>query len=123
MANKRILVVDNESEIVSLLRAELAAAGYEVDDAANAETALDLVKTIVYDAAILGVNLPDTDGIVLHRQIRKTHADLARRTLFTSRVTPRDKMEYVMAESSGFVPKPFDVAKVSRWVARLTTED
>ena len=79
MAGKRIIVVDDEREIIDLLSEVLSAHGYTVDSAVNADGALELIRTNIYDAAILDFNLPDMNGVMLHRQIRQMDEELAGR--------------------------------------------
>ena len=84
MASRRILVVDDEKEVVEVLKEWLEQQGYAVDAAYAASGALRLVREHIFDAAILDFNLPDMDGVMLHRQIRQMDEELAQRTLFTS---------------------------------------
>jgi len=89
MAEKRILVVDDEQDIIDMLVELLVAQGYEVDSAATAEGALEQVRANIYDGAILDFNLPDMNGVMLHRQIRQMDSELADHTLFTSGLVHR----------------------------------
>jgi len=84
MAGERILVVDDEAEIVELLREVLVAEGYAVDAAPDAAASLQLIRENIYDLALLDFNLPDMDGVMLHHQIRQMDAELASRTIFMS---------------------------------------
>jgi DNA-binding response OmpR family regulator len=113
MAEKRILVVDDEQDIIDMLVELLTTQGYEVDSALTAEAALEAVRASIYDAAILDFNLPDMDGVMLHRQIRQMDNELADHTLFTSGlVQSDDNMGYYAAFGGGFIAKPFDVNDV-----------
>ena len=120
MASKRILVVDDEPEIVTMLRDLLVAHGYAVDEAGDARGALELVRANMFDAAILDFNLPDMNGVMLHRQIRQMDEELAGRTLFTSGlVQSKDNLGYYSAFGGGFISKPFDVGEVLDSLDRL----
>lgn len=110
---KRILIVDDEESILQLLRDVLAAEGFVVDTAADAAGAIDLIREHIYDAAVLDFNLPDMDGVMLHRQIRQMDFELAERTLFTSGLVQSDaNLGYYSAQAAGFLSKPFDVEAV-----------
>lgn len=120
MPAKRILVVDDEPEMVNMLRDLLVAHGYEVDDAKDAATALELVRAKIFDAAILDFSLPDMDGVMLHREIRQMDEELAGHTLFTSgHVQSEDNLDYYSAFGMGFLSKPFGVQEVLDSLDRL----
>ena len=120
---KRVLVVDDESSIVDLLREGLASAGFDVDAAENARGALDLVKENLYDLAILDFALPDMNGVMLHNEMRRMDAELAERTLFISGLAQSaDDLDYFSSAASGFLAKPFAVADVIRELNKLLAD-
>ena len=109
----RILIVDDEPDIVDLLSEILTASGFEVAGALNASDALEQVKAQIFDAAIVDFNLPDMNGVMLHRQIRQMDEELAQRTLFTSGQMQTDQdLDYYMVYGGGFLSKPFEVEQV-----------
>jgi CheY-like chemotaxis protein len=73
MINRRILVVDDEALICEMMKWAFTNAGYEVQTAASAEEALELVKTQKYLVFFLDLNLPGMNGIELCRNIRKNN--------------------------------------------------
>ena len=124
MAGERILVVDDEADIVELLREVLEADGYVVDTAPDAGEALRLIRQNIYDLALLDFNLPDMDGVMLHHQIRQFDTDLASCTIFMSGLLQsEDNLGYYLSQSGGFLAKPFDVAEVRRRVLLVLCED
>ena len=68
---QRILVCDDEPQILRALRVILRDAGFEVDPAATAAEALDKAAVRPPDAAIIDLVLPDGDGIEVCRQLRE----------------------------------------------------
>ena len=117
MSGQRVLVVDDEAEIVELLRDVLVADGYVVDTAPDAGVALGLIRENIYEVALLDFNLPDMNGIMLHHQIRQMDAELASCTIFMSGLLQSDdNLGYYMSQSGGFLAKPFDIADVLRRV-------
>jgi DNA-binding response OmpR family regulator len=113
MASKRILIVDDEQVIVDLLSEILTDQGFEVDFALDAAGALERVRENIYDAAILDFNLPDMNGVMLHREIRQMDEELAGNTLFTSGLEQSEKnLDYYTAYGKGFISKPFEVREV-----------
>ena len=120
---KRILVVDDETEIVDLLRDVLTSEGYEVDSAFDAASALRFIRASIYDAALLDFNLPDMDGVMLHHQIRQMDPELAGRSVFMSGLVQSDNnLGYYSSHSGGFLSKPFDIRDVLGVVRGLLEE-
>lgn len=110
---KRVLIVDDEAEIVEMLRAVLTGSGCDVDSALDAQSALERIRGTIYDAAILDFNLPDMDGVMLHRQIRQMDQELAGRTIFMSGMLQSDgNLGYYETHSAGFLSKPFTLEEV-----------
>lgn len=110
---KRILVVDDEAQILKLLKDALASFGYRVDTAPDGETALQAVREHIYDAAILDFSLPDMDGLMIHREIRQIDEELGKNTLFVSGHAQSDhNLGYYSTYGVGFLSKPFNVEEV-----------
>jgi len=111
--DRRILVVDDEAQIVDLVQEFLRGAGFEVDAAKDAASALELIRDRIYDAAVVDFNLPDMNGVMLHRQIRQMDPELADRTIFMSGFLQADtNIDYYTSFGGGFLAKPFDVRDV-----------
>ena len=68
---QRVLVVDDEPQILRALRTSLRAAGYEVETAETAETALAEAAMRPPDAVILDLVLPDGSGTDVCRELRR----------------------------------------------------
>jgi two-component system OmpR family response regulator len=110
---KRVLVVDDEPQIIQTLREALEAVGYTVDGAADGKEALQAVRDHIYDAAILDFGLPDMDGLMVHRELRQMDEELAANTLFTSGHIQTDQsLGYYSTYGVGFLSKPFNVEEV-----------
>lgn len=124
MAGERILVVDDEADIVELLRDVLVAEGYVVDAAADAAASLRLIRENIYDIALLDFNLPDMNGVMLHHQIRQMDAELASRTIFMSGLLQSEgDLGYYMSQTGGFLAKPFDIRDVLRQVRTVLGDE
>jgi CheY-like chemotaxis protein len=79
----RVLIIDDDARFRSLARALLEAKGYAVvGEAADGEQALATARRLRPDAALLDVQLPDTDGFALARRLTDAHHGL--RILLTS---------------------------------------
>ena len=71
MAEKKILVVDDEQAIISLLEQAFSRKGYEVWSALDAETALEILENQTIYVMFFDLNLPGMNGIALCREIKK----------------------------------------------------
>jgi two-component system KDP operon response regulator KdpE len=109
-----ILVVDDEPPIRKLLRMGLASQGYEVLDAPNGRTALDLLAKKP-DLVILDLGLPDVDGLELIRGIRHRHGNLPIIVL-SSRNDEAGKVAALDLGADDYVTKPFGMDEL---LARL----
>lgn len=70
MNQPRILVVDDDDELLELLRIQLEAAHYQVDTARDGQQALRSLETSMMDLMILDVHLPLLDGLSVCRKVR-----------------------------------------------------
>lgn len=68
---KKVLVVDDEPSIVTLLTFNLEKEGYKVTSAADGQEGLDLALEHSYDFIILDVMLPSIDGIAITQKLRQ----------------------------------------------------
>ena len=110
----RILVVDDELQILRALKVILREAGYEPVAVATAEEALDAAATRPPDAAIVDLVLPDGDGIEVCRQLRGW-SEMP--ILVLSAVGDEDqKVRALEAGADDYVTKPFGAREL---VARL----
>lgn len=68
---KRILIVDDEAKIRTLIRKYAEFDGYEVEEAADGMEALDKLKNGRFDIAVMDVMMPDLDGFSVCREMKK----------------------------------------------------
>jgi two-component system KDP operon response regulator KdpE len=110
----RVLVVDDEQQILRALRVILREAGFEALPASRGEEALDVAALQPPDAAIIDLLLPDMDGVELCRQLREwTKMPL----IVLSAVGDEDaKVRALAAGADDYVTKPFGPREL---IARL----
>jgi len=68
---KKILLVEDEDDITTVLNMVLEEGGYEVDSFSDPVLALKNFRTSSYDLVILDIKMPEMDGFELRRQIKK----------------------------------------------------
>jgi DNA-binding response OmpR family regulator len=112
-ASKRILVVEDDGPTSEAMAEILAASGFLVDTAANAERALEKIRHNRYDVAILDLMLPDSDGVLLRQKIHSTSPAHSPRVIFTTGFTDQPTVvEYLRRSGNAFVAKPFRPAEL-----------
>ncbi len=114
MSKVRVLVVDDEPQILRALQTNLRGAGYEVDTAATAEEALAAAAARPPDAVILDLVLPDGRGTDVCRELRRWST--APVLLLSVVGEEREKVAALDAGADDYVEKPFGVDEL---LARL----
>jgi two-component system response regulator GlrR len=113
----RILVVDDDADLLRLLGMRLGAAGYRVDGVASAEAALDRLAEQRPQLVISDVQLPGADGLALFDAIRARHPSLPV-ILLTAHGTIPDAVEATSRGVFTYLTKPFDGKSLLETVAR-----
>jgi len=100
-----VLVVDDEQDIVAIVRDYLADAGYRVSTARSGEEALRLLRSIVPDLVVLDLGLPGMDGLDVTRRVRSTSAVPI--IMLTARADEADRVIGLELGADDYVVKPF----------------
>ena len=119
----RVLVVEDDAKIASFVTRGLKQAGYAVDHAPDGDTALALLDSTAYDAAIVDVMLPRLDGISLVKRARAARRELP--VLFLSaKGSVEDRIRGLQAGGDDYLTKPFAfselLARVQALIRRAT---
>ncbi len=125
MRTQRILVVDDDKEVVRLMRAYLEQAEYEVLVAYDGETAVHTLRREKPDLLLLDLMLPGMDGWEVTRLVR-TDANLAHIPIImlTARVDDTEKIVGLEMGADDYVTKPYNPREVvARVRARLRSSD
>ena len=116
----RILVVDDESALVELVRGYLEREQYEVVTAADGHAALELARAARPDLVVLDVMLPGLDGIEVCRQLRQFSDAYV--IMLTARAEEIDKILGLTVGADDYLTKPFSprelVARVKALLRR-----
>jgi two-component system alkaline phosphatase synthesis response regulator PhoP len=112
--DERILVVDDDTEIVRLLRAYLEQAGFQVLVAYDGEAALHILRRERPDLMLLDIMLPDRDGWDVTRVVRSDASLTAIPIIMlTARVEDQDKIVGLELGADDYVTKPFNPREVT----------
>ena len=110
----RVLVVEDEPDLLGSLVKGLREDGYAVDGAAEGEEGLYKAESYDYDAIVLDIMLPRIDGWELLRRLRKTKKTPV--LMLTARDAVRDRVRGLDTGADDYLVKPFDLAEL---LARL----
>ena len=111
MNNKyKVLVVEDEVNIMNLISALLETNGYKVITAKTCASAKPLYASYMPDLIILDLGLPDDDGMNLLRDIRQTSATPI--IILSARSNEKDKVDALDAGANDYVTKPFGSAEL-----------
>ena len=107
MTQPRILVVDDDPRMLSLLRRGLTFAGYAVDVATDGEQALALLRDSQVDFVVLDIMLPGIDGVEVCRRLRAVDQELPI-LLLTAKTHVADRVGGLDAGADDYLTKPFE---------------
>jgi two-component system, OmpR family, response regulator len=110
----RILVVEDEADLLASLAKALREEGYAVDTAGDGDEGLYKAESWEYDAIVLDVMLPRLDGWTVLQKLRKTRKTPV--LMLTARDGTRERVRGLDTGADDYVVKPFDLAEL---LARL----
>ncbi len=106
----RILIVEDEPDLLRSLAQALREEGYAVDTANNGEDGLFSAESYDYDAIVLDVMLPKLDGWEVLRRLRRSKKTPV--LMLTARDQPRDRVRGLDTGADDYVVKPFDLSEL-----------
>jgi two-component system, OmpR family, response regulator len=106
----RILVIEDEADLLASLAKALREEGYAVDTAADGEDGLYKAESWEYDALVLDIMLPRLDGWTVLQRLRKTKKTPV--LMLTARDTPPDRVRGLDTGADDYVVKPFDLEEL-----------
>ena len=111
MANEKILVVDDDTNICELLRLYLTKEGYQVTTANDGEEGLDKFNQVKPDMVLLDVMMPKMDGLEVCRRIRKLGNTPV--MMLTAKDTELDKVMALDGGADDYLTKPFSLMELA----------
>lgn len=119
----RILVVDDEEGVVSLLLRLLKRDDHYVEGARGGREALDKLTEQPFDLIISDVKMPGVSGQKLHQEIRQRYPDLVNRMIFLSGDTiSLETRAFLEATGNLFLRKPFSISELKQAVSETLKE-
>ena len=117
---KRILIVDDEIEMVEMLFNLLKNDGYKVDTARNGKLALEKIQVRDYEVIICDVKMPVMNGIQLYEILKKRKPKMAERIIFISGdIINRETIRFLKTCGCMYLGKPFKIEMLRKSVSHL----
>jgi len=107
----RVLIVDDEAELVSAITERLELRGYVARGATGGREALSALGDAEWDVVLLDVRMPGLDGFELTRRIRAEHPGTAV-VLLTGRTSEYDEEASLAAGASAYLIKPVPIERL-----------
>jgi two-component system KDP operon response regulator KdpE len=108
--HRRILVVDDETQITRVLRTSLSSQGYDIRVANDGETALEIMKDWTPDLVITDLSMPNMDGLELCRRLRlSTKIPII---VLSVKGEEKTKVQALDAGADDYVTKPFGIEEL-----------
>ena len=121
MADERILVVDDDPSLLTLLQMRLKSLGYAVTPCETGKAALNRAHEEPYDFAILDLRLPDLDGLGLMEELHLLDSNLPILILTAHGCIP-NAVEAMQKGAYGYLTKPFDDKELSASIDKALTQ-
>ncbi|RJS78200.1 response regulator [Candidatus Bathyarchaeota archaeon] len=117
----RILIVDDDQNIIEVLKLILEARGYEVDAASTGNEAIEKSKTNIYNLAILDIKLPDMEGTKLLKALRETSPEMVK-IMLTGYPQLQNAIDSLNDGADAYFIKPADPAKLLKTIEEKLEE-
>jgi two-component system KDP operon response regulator KdpE len=108
---KRILVVDDEPRMISMIRRNLELEGHQIVEAHNGLEALDVVRTRLPDLVLLDVMMPELDGFETLKMLREFSSIPI--IMLTAKGEENDVVYGLELGADDYIPKPFGMRELS----------
>ncbi len=105
--SRRLLYVDDEQDLRTLVQMHLSLEGYEVETAADGDTALALIQSQPFDIILLDVYMPKMNGIQVLQYLKKHGMD-SRLIILTGANNPYIAKECARLGASAYLSKPYN---------------
>src|SRR2546429_5450230 len=119
MEPAKILVVDDESAILRLLREALTQWGYQVTSASSAAEALQALRGDMFDAVISDIRMPDMNGLELLKEIKR-HDESVEVVMMTGYPTIASAVEALKEGAFDYLSKPLLLDELRHLMTRMT---
>lgn len=118
---KRVLVVDDEEALRTVLSGELASEGYHVGTAADGEEAVAAIQKENYDLILLDIKMPGKNGFEVLKFVKEKHPK-TKVVMLTGFADLKNAIESKKLGAEDFVSKPYDLVDLLTTIERVLSE-
>jgi DNA-binding response OmpR family regulator len=115
---KRVLVVDDERDIVNILSIKLRISDFDVVTASNGKEALGMIDAACPDIMLLDIIMPDMDGFEVLKRLRKD----SQLPVIAFSARPENAHKALNLGADAFLAKPFDIDDMIRRIRNLLAQ-
>ena len=119
--HSRILVVDDEEALRTVLSGELVSAGYDVAVAGDGDEAITSVQNKKFDLVLLDIKMPKVDGFEVLKFIKKTYPTM-KVIMLTGFADLKNAIESKKHGAEDLVSKPYDLVDLLTTIERVLSE-
>ena len=117
---RRVVVADDDPDIVDILTFNLTTAGYDVETASDGAEAFDLVSATLPDLVVLDVMMPKMDGLEVLAALKGEEATREIPVvMLTAKASDSDQWAGWEAGADYYITKPFDLDELLRFIGYL----
>ncbi|TAK57671.1 MAG: response regulator [Bacteroidetes bacterium] len=114
----KILVVDDEEALRTVLSGELVNEGYEVGTAGDGDEAITIIKQRPFDIVLLDIKMPKVDGFEVLKFIKKDYPSI-KVIMLTAFADLKNAIESKKLGAEDFISKPYDLVDLLTTIERV----
>ena len=115
----RVLIVDDEPDILLMLRLSLEAEGFETALAADGERAVERLSEESFDCVLLDVMMPVLDGWGVLEHVQRSEGEAPPIIVVSAKSSDHDVARALRLGAAEYISKPFEVANLSKTINRV----
>ena len=120
---KRILIVDDESDVCFALEKVLREDGFVVDSYEHPLVALDKFKPHLYDVIVLDIKMPELNGFALYREIKRLDKKVKICFLTAGEIYDRVNQDISSVPANCFIRKPIENEELLKRINEIIVDD
>jgi len=118
---KRLLIVDDEEDLCTILTKSLSTSGYDIATAPDGEKAIATINSKTFDVVLLDILMPKVSGIEVLKYINQ-HAPQTKVIILTGHASLKNAMEAKENGAKDFISKPYKLDDIQSTIERVLKE-